>query len=65
MKRTTPFLHRPFTPLRLTHDTTPEQSADALLRSRLNRRTPSHIDEPLQDAKFCSHHNHHNSLSDV
>ena len=65
MKRTTPYLLRPFTPLRITHDTTPEQAADALMRSRLNRATPSHIDEPPTDAKFCDHRNHHNALSDV
>lgn len=65
MKRTTPFLLRPFAPLRITHDTTPEQAADAYLRSQLNRHTASHIDEPPTDAKFCNDRNTHNSLSDV
>ena len=65
MKRTTPFLLRPFAPLRITHDTTPEQAADAYLRSQLNRRTPSHFDEPQDDATFCNDRNPHNSLSDV
>ena len=65
MKHTTPFLLRPFAPLRITHNTTPEQAADAYLRSQLQRPTASHIDEPQTDAKFCEHHKHHNSLSDV
>ena len=65
MKRTTPFLLRPFAPLRITHDTTPEQAADAYLRSQLNQRTPSHINEPQTDANFCNDRNRHNSLSDV
>jgi len=65
MKRTTPFLLRPFAPLRITHDTTPEQAADAYLRSQLNRHAPSHIDEPPTDATFCDLHKHHNQLSDV
>lgn len=55
MKRTTPYLLRPFTPLRLTHDTTPEQAANALLRAMLNRK-PGHITESLQDAKFIDLH---------
>lgn len=62
MKQTTLFIARPFAPLRITHDTTPEQAADALLRSRLNRSTASHIDEPLTDAKFCDLHKPHNAL---
>ena len=65
MKRTTPYLSRPFAPLSITHDTTPEQAANAYLRSQLNRHTASHIDEPPTDATFCNDRNPHNSLSDV